>query len=82
MFSSSELERQIHDAEILLQKTQEMWTARSNERELAYEKEMFHFTDGSPLLGQVRILMSIKLALILSAIHATIYIFISIGIVL
>ena len=53
-FFSSELERQIHDAEILLQKTEETWAARSNERELAYEKEMFHSSGSSPILSQVK----------------------------
>ena len=48
----SELERQIHDAEILLQKTEESWAARSNERELAYEKEAFHSSGSSPILSQ------------------------------
>jgi hypothetical protein len=57
------LERQIHDAEILLQKTVELWTTRSNERELAYEKEMFHSADGNPLLIQVKIIAGLWLCI-------------------
>ncbi|XP_028404859.1 uncharacterized protein LOC114527423 [Dendronephthya gigantea] len=48
-----ELERKIHDAEILLEKRKEMQAARSSERELAYEKEVFHSVDDNPLLNQI-----------------------------
>jgi hypothetical protein len=64
LFFSSELERQIHDAEIFLQKTEEMWAARSNERELAYEKEMFHSTDSSSLLSEVNIFLKRLLCMV------------------
>lgn len=51
---SSQLEREIGDAEILLQKKEEIWAVRSNEQELAYEKELLYSPNGHPFLSQVK----------------------------
>ncbi|XP_046853133.1 uncharacterized protein LOC124446327 [Xenia sp. Carnegie-2017] len=47
-----QLEREIRDAEILIQKKLEIWNAQSNEKELAFEKEMLHQNDDKSLLSQ------------------------------
>lgn len=52
-FTSIQLEREIRDAEILIQKKLEIWNAQSNEIELAFEKEMLHQNDDKSLLSQV-----------------------------
>ena len=54
LVSSSRLEREIGDAEILLQKKEEIWAVRSNEQELAYEKELLYSPNGHPFLSQVK----------------------------
>ena len=52
-FFSIQLEREIRDAEILIQKKLEIWKAQSIEKELAFEKEMLHQNDDKSLLSQV-----------------------------